>query len=350
MPARLINVYVSTAEADDRLAGLREELASLHVQWWEDRFERGVQLFQVLSDTSDSERVLDCFQRRLDGRAEPRIVVLPVEAVLPELTEPTPSSRGAILEAGVRVSRQELYQDVAAGVGVTKTYLALIVVSVIVAAIGLVRDNVAIVIGAMVLAPLLGPNIGVALATTLGDVKLALRSLQSAGLGVLVAFALSIGLGTLLGAAPDNPEMMSRTVVSLADVALALAAGVGAAMSFTSGLSSSLLGVMVAVALLPPTVAAGLLLGGGHPDEAVAAVLLLATNVVCVNLAAVTTFWAQGIRPAQMWEADRAARATRRAIVAWALLAAGVIVLILIAHQTNQLAPAGPAPVQAPAK
>ncbi|MHC5021138.1 MAG: TIGR00341 family protein, partial [Planctomycetota bacterium] len=335
MPARLINVYVNAEDAEDRLPGLREELETLKVQWWED-----LELFQVLTDTSDSEKVLDCFQKRLDGRAEPRIVVLPVEATLPAPKLPPPVSEAPLLEAGARISRQELYQDVAAGVGVTKTYLALIVLSVIVAAIGLVRDSVAIVIGAMVLAPLLGPNVGVALATTLGDIKLGVRSVQTTGLGVLISIALAIAMGAILQAQPEGSELVGRTTVSLADVALALAAGVGAAMSFTSALSSSLLGVMVAVALMPPTVAFGLLLGGGHPSDAMGALLLLATNVVCVNLAAVSTFWAQGIRPAQMWEADRAARATRRAICAWALLVAGVVALILIARKTDRTAAA----------
>ncbi len=353
MPARLINVYVSATEAADRLPGLREELESLNVQWWEDRYANDVEVFQVLADTSESEAVIDCFQKRLDGRLQPRIVVLPVEATLPAVAEPPSTAEAPILAGGARISRQELYQDVAAGVGVTKTYLALIVLSVIVAAIGLVRNNVAIVIGAMVLAPLLGPNIGVALGTTLGDLKLGWRSLQTTALGVLVSIVLSIAMGAILQAQPEGAEIVGRTTVGMADVALALAAGVGAAMSFTSGLSSSLLGVMVAVALMPPTVAAGLLLGGGHPEEAVGALLLLATNVVCVNLAAVSTFWAQGIRPAQMWEADRAARATKRAIVAWGVLVAGVITLILIARKTDRIEPRpprAPAGVPAPVK
>jgi uncharacterized membrane protein len=87
---------------------------------------------------------------------------------------------------------------------------------------------------------------------------------------------------------------------------------------------------MVAVALLPPLVAFGLLLGGGYPELATGALTLFLMNLVCVNLAAVTTFLVQGIRPATWWEKDRAAKATRIAIGLWAVLLAALVGLVLL--------------------
>jgi uncharacterized membrane protein len=58
--------------------------------------------------------------------------------------------------------------------------------------------------------------------------------------------------------------------------------------------------------------------------------LLLATNVVCVNLAAVVTFLAQGIRPKTWWEAERARKATHRAVLAWTLVLIVLVILIVI--------------------
>ncbi|MHB1093870.1 DUF389 domain-containing protein [Thiobacillus sp.] len=72
-----------------------------------------------------------------------------------------------------------------------------------------------------------------------------------------------------------------------------------------------------AVALLPPLVAFGLLLGSGHAALAMGALSLAMMNLICVNLAGVTTFLVQGIRPATWWEKDRAVKSTRIAITAF---------------------------------
>ena len=93
----------------------------------------------------------------------------------------------------------------------------------------------------------------------------------------------------------------------------------------------TLIGVMVAVALLPPLVTFGLLLGGGHPDLAMGALSLFLVNLICVNLAGVATFLAQGIHPTSWWEKDRAVKATRVAATLWIFLLAalGGAVLLL---------------------
>lgn len=77
---------------------------------------------------------------------------------------------------------------------------------------------------------------------------------------------------------------------------------------------------MVAVALVPPLVASGMLLGEGYVAWAGGAFLLTVANVICINLAGVATFLAQGVRPRSWWEAERAKKATRRAILVWIVL------------------------------
>jgi uncharacterized membrane protein len=86
---------------------------------------------------------------------------------------------------------------------------------------------------------------------------------------------------------------------------------------------------MVAVALLPPLVTFGMLLGAGKLSLARGALLLTAANVICVNLAGVATFVAQGVRPRTWWEADRARRATRNATLVWLLLLLGLAAILL---------------------
>ena len=132
--------------------------------------------------------------------------------------------------------------------------------STIVAAIGLLEDNVAVVIGAMVIAPLLGPNIALSFATSLGEGKLLWSALKSNVIGMFVALILSVLIGLLWPLNFDSHELMARTDVGMDGIVLALVSGAAAVLSLTSGLSSALVGVMVAVAILPPTATLGLML------------------------------------------------------------------------------------------
>lgn len=131
------------------------------------------------------------------------------------------------------------------------------------AAIGLIESNVAVVIGAMVIAPLLGPNLAFGLGTALGDASLMRKSALTNSVGILLAIALSVLIGLFTLFDVSSPELIPRTQVGLDSIALALASGAAAALSLTTGLSSVLVGVMVAVALLPPAVTFGLMLGHG---------------------------------------------------------------------------------------
>jgi uncharacterized hydrophobic protein (TIGR00341 family) len=183
----------------------------------------------------------------------------------------------------------------------------------------------------MVIAPLLGPNVALSLASTLGDPALARRSLHAIGVGVGTALILSLLLGYGVPVDPQVPELMSRARVDFADVALAAAAGSAGCLAYTSGLPTAIVGVMVAVALLPPLVATGLLAGAGYPSLALGALMLLITNVTCVNLAGVVTFLAQKVRPRTWWDSERAKKATRLAITSWLAMLAVLLFVILFA-------------------
>jgi uncharacterized hydrophobic protein (TIGR00341 family) len=137
-------------------------------------------------------------------------------------------------------------------------------------------------------------------------------------------------LGLFLTVDPGMQEIHSRTMVSYADIALALASGVAGALSFTSGLPSAMIGVMVAVALIPPLVVFGLLLGGGFADQSLGALLLLAINMICVNIAGVSTFLLKGLQPVYWWEASKAKKATRYAIILWISLLLTLVLLFFI--------------------
>jgi uncharacterized hydrophobic protein (TIGR00341 family) len=206
------------------------------------------------------------------------------------------------------------------------------VLSTIVVAIGLLRDNPAVIIGAMVIAPLLGPNVALALATTLSEPKLAQLGLRSNAIGFVIALAITILLGLLAPVVPMTDEITLRTGVHWSDILLALAAGSAGALALTTGVPTALVGVMVAVALLPPTAVVGLLLGSGQLQGAASAALLLLTNVICVNLSATVTFRVQGIQPRTWWQAEKARRASRIAVIIGTIL---VLTLAIIMYFTQ---------------
>jgi uncharacterized hydrophobic protein (TIGR00341 family) len=284
--------------------------------------------------------MLDTLENKFAGIDGFRMVLLPVEATVPRFKENNTESSGSNTikpkdepENNVlRISREELYSDIVDSTKFTNTYVAMVLLSAIVAAVGLLQDNVAIVIGAMVIAPLLGPNVALSLATTLGDFDLGFNALKTGSFGVVMALVLSIIIGYFFSVDPGIPQIASRINVGLSDIILALASGIAGVLAFTSGASISLIGVMVAVALMPPLITLGLLVGSGNMPEAVGALLLLVTNIICVNLAGVMTFLAQGIRPRKWWEASKAKKAARVAITLWSVLLAILVAVILISR------------------
>ena len=281
-------------------------------------------LVRIVCDTRKVQPIIDGVQRALEKGGDWRLTIQPVEAVVP------PPSRketdGKIrLARGLTASREELLDDMYKGSAVDATFLILVLLSTIVAAIGMLTDNVAVIVGAMVIAPLLGPNLAFAFGTALGNRKLMLRAASAAASGIGLAIGLGVGVGLFWSGNFDGPELMARTRVGLDGVVLALASGAAAVLSMASGLSSALVGVMVAVALLPPATAVGLMLGAGELPHAMGAGVLLAVNVVCINLAAQTVFVAKGIKPRTSVEQKASREAVLNNFVSWA-----VMLLILV--------------------
>lgn len=291
---------------------------------------------RVLISSEQSEALMDALDKRFVGTEGFKVIVHTISASLPRpdadeenADEKNGKEKEPRASIGTRINREELYGGISDTAKLTNVYLVTVALSVIVASIGLVKDSVAVIIGAMVIAPLLGPNMALSLATTLADVKLARLSMRTLGIGIVISAALALSLGYALDVDPTIPEIASRTNVGLGDVALALASGSAGALFLTIGVSTALVGVMLAVAILPPLVAFGLLVGSGNLDQAVDALLLFSTNLICVNLAGVVTFVAQGVRPRAWWEADKAKKLTIWAVTIWCSLLTILIVLMV---------------------
>ncbi|EXJ17161.1 TIGR00341 family protein [Imhoffiella purpurea] len=291
----------------------------------------GMQPMRMLISDDKVQRVLDLLQTVLGAQPSARILVMAVETVVPP-----PDEEHRKQEDSATAAREALYEGMEKSARLGPNYLILVTLSTIVAAIGLIEDNVAVVIGAMVIAPLLGPNLALSLGTALGDIGLMKKSISTLFVGILTAVALSAALAYFWPNELTSHEVLARTNAGLDSVALALASGAAAALSLTTGLSSVLVGVMVAVALLPPAATLGLMLGDGRFELALGAGLLLAVNVVSVNLASKIVFFAKGIRPRKWLEKQKAKRAMVTYVLVWILT---LLILVLIIMEREALMP-----------
>ena len=293
------------------------------VGMWTNKLNDGDAILRILSNADKTEAISDMLSEKFSSIEGFRILLFSVEATLPQIEiggdEEVETAKEKI-EGPSRVSREELYADVTAGSELTPVYLALVVLSTLVAGVGLILNDVATIIGAMVIAPLLAPNVSLSLAFTLGDLALGWRSFKANAAGLVIALSISVTMGILFTVEPGAGEVISRTMVSLKHIIIALAAGSAGVLAFTRGVPAAIVGVMVAVALLPPLVVLGLLLGAGYLQLAVGAGLLTMTNLICINLAGILTFLAQGVGPRSWWEEKKAKRASRTALAIWFLL------------------------------
>jgi uncharacterized hydrophobic protein (TIGR00341 family) len=291
----------------------------------------GMRQMRMLVNDDKLQLVLDTLQNVLGAQPTARIVVLRVETSLPKSEEEKRKKEDSAIE-----TRESLYEEVEKSTRLDLNYLVLVMLSTAVAAIGLIQNNIAVVIGAMVIAPLLGPNLALSLGTALGDIPLVRKSVKTLLAGILMAVFLSAVIGSFCPSDLSSPELMSRTKAGLDSVVLALASGAAAAMSLTTGLSSVLVGVMVAVALLPPAATLGIMLGQGETGLAVSAGLLLAVNIVCVNLASKIVFFVKGIHPRTWVEKEKAKRAMLVYLLGW-LVTLFILMLVIYARRSSTI-------------
>ena len=338
MALRIVEIVVNPGSEKT----VKEAVKDLDVQdLWFSRPNEERLTARMLVKAEDTEKLVDALNQRFGVFANFRVVIIPVEATIPRIEEkPKEEPENVLAEAPPeennkkrwikRISRDELHNEVQDSAELTTVYAITISLSVLVAAIGLLKDNVAVVIGAMVIAPLLGPNVAMSLATVLGDSKMLRRSAMTLAAGVCLAMALSLIIGMIFEVDPTIREISLRTEIGLTDIVLALASGAAGALFFTIGTSTALVGVMVAVALLPPLVTLGMLIGSGHIGLAFDTLLLFMTNFICVNLAAVGVFVSQGIKPSHWWESLIAKKSVSYSLIVWMALLVIMVVLILL--------------------
>jgi uncharacterized hydrophobic protein (TIGR00341 family) len=298
----------------------------------------GRRMVRLLVGEIDRLALLDRLHAALGKSENWRIIMLPTDMVISreleeEETESEENDEETKKEEQARASREELYNLVADGARLDTNFILLVVLSAVVASVGLERDSAAVVIGAMVIAPLLGPTVAFAFATAIGDHSL----MVSAARANLLGFGIAIGVAAVLALAltPDvtSPNLLALSSFDYRSIILAIASGAAAALSVTNSLSSAMVGVMVAVALLPPAVTLGMMAAAGRLDLAAGAAMLLGANVASVNLSAQVVFLAKGIRP-RLWRERKSARWAVALNLTTSVILLGALMLIIALHHS----------------
>ena len=198
-----------------------------------------------------------------------------------------------------RDTRLNLHETLGEGSGLSMDFITLICLSTAIASLGLIQNSGAVVIGAMLVAPLMTPMLGTGLGLVQGNLVL----VRDASRSILVGFFLSLLIGMTAGYLTPGfreltPELMARGNPNLLDLIIALLSGVAAAYAMARpGLLAALPGVAIAAALVPPIATAGIALSTGHALVGVRAAFLFGTNLVAIVLASALTLFVLGIRP-----------------------------------------------------
>lgn len=280
-------------------------------------------VIRILATLNATEAIVDMLNKEYGG-SNFRIIVFEPTTTVPTISgekeDKTILDSEEVKKGRHRLSRHEIYDKLFSIMNSPNEYYLMLIISTIVASIGLLRNDVAIIIASMIIAPLLSPNISLSFSIGVADWELAKKSLHNLFFGIGSALAFSILLGFLVPISIDNPQISSRLSIGLMDVVIALCAGVVGAVSTASGISSVVIGVMIAVALLPPLVAFGLMVGSGHAVEAIPILLLFIINIIGINLSSILVFYAYGISPYKWWKKEKAKNLTIISVMLWFVL------------------------------
>jgi uncharacterized hydrophobic protein (TIGR00341 family) len=240
-----------------------------------------------------------------------------------------------------KLAREELSDTVGALLGESGTFVALTAISAIVAVAGILTDAAAVVVGSMVIAPLIGPAMATSVGTVLDEEDLFRRGLfrQLSGFLIAVVAATAMAGGVrYAGLIPPGTDLStigqfaSRSRPDVLSLAVALGAGAAGAISLTSGISTALVGVMIAAALIPPIGVVGIGIAYGQPAAILGAGALVVVNLLAINLTALGVLVAQDYQPRQWFRLSDARRATLlRAMV---LVVATVVVSSVLVATT----------------
>lgn len=217
-------------------------------------------------------------------------------------------------------------------------FAVLLLLATVIATYGLITGSTATVIGAMIVAPLMGPIMATAAAVVMGSGQRALRSLALVVAGVLavilLAMLLSMGIPDVAISFEENGELSSRIAPGLTALLTALASGAaGAFITSREEIADSMGGVAIAISLVPPLCVVGIAIQQGQWGPAIGAFMLFATNFLAILLAGGVTFLLTGLGRVAVNDEDQRVRRNAFALI----VAATLLIAVPLSITTYQV-------------
>ncbi len=235
------------------------------------------------------------------------------------------------------------YEAVIGGARASIEFYVLLILSCFIALFGLYQNSPAVIIGAMIVAPLMGPVLGVSAGVMWGSSRSVLEALFTLFKGVVIVLLITATLTLLIPSVEITAEMDARSHPGLFDVAVALSCGFVGAYAFANRrISSALPGVAISVALMPPLCTVGIGIGLRHMPLVSGALLLFAINLIGISLAGAIVFYLVKLSPQSDTEHEgeikkRAAIQLFVSIVMIALICAPLGVFAIRGYRNNAL-------------
>lgn len=258
----------------------------------------------------DTDILLDNLTTSFDfeGDKERSLVIFTPDTVIPR-------NKKKLEKASFQASREFIITYAQENSEISIDYLLLVVFSSVITTLGLILDNVAVIVGGMVIAPLLGPILAITIGIVLGDSVLIRKGVAAELIGVMIGVVIGAIFGLFLPNVEITNSLRVRMLPTLADIFIALAAGaVGAYALIRGQLGSSMVGVMVAASLLPVMSTIGIGISMGYTTMIIGAALLLGGNYLSLLLANVVVFYLEGLKP-QIWYKLKADHLIRKSLI-----------------------------------
>lgn len=235
--------------------------------------------------------------------------------------------------------RSEVYQQLRRAARPSVDFFILIALASIIATLGLVQGSPAVIIGAMLVAPLMSPILAMAMGIVHGNLRMLRSATGATLLGIVVAIGFSVPFSLILPGLDISEEILVRTRPTFLDLLVALASG--AAGGYAIGrkeVAAALPGVAIAAALVPPLGTVGYGIAAARFDIAGGAMLLFTTNLIAIIVAAAVIFLLLGFRPAQASVRPQARVGLLTSVVALGLitLPLGFVSLNTLQQSTQQ--------------
>ena len=314
-------LYVGESDSDDALAWAQRRLKNLLQKYEHEHSRVVVSSVSVADDRFQAvcEAVSDEYDVILLGASDKELmekrggVAAKILAAAPKAAIATLRSETPLVEKTRRAfsswleqflphltrdARLDLFDHLKQGSQVGVDFIMLMGLATAIASLGLIQNSGAVVIGAMLVAPLMTPMIGAGLGLVQGNQVMVRTASRSILVGFLLALAVGFFFGLTTPSMPElNAELSGRTNPNLLDLWIALFSGVAAAFALARpGLVAALPGGAIAAALVPPIATVGICLAAGQLTAAAGAALLFATNLVAIIMASAGTLYLMGIR------------------------------------------------------